>query len=118
MSSQSFYPFRWTEVLKKSAQRLEILRSDFYILDDDQFQEKLFTLVTDIFLFTNDVEAIEIASNKLNEDVPKWPNDSVIQTSDEITNQRETLKEQRRLKLVELVDLKQRLDQAARDLSK
>jgi|GEM_PF-3592869 len=118
LNNQNFYPFRWTKVLSKSIESLEKQRPKLYWLDDSDLQEKIFELITDVGLFTNDVEITETISNFLQGEVPQRPDHSVITDPKEIATQTENVKEQRRLKLVELVDLKRRIEEVIKELSK
>jgi hypothetical protein len=118
LNAQSFYPFRWTKVLSKSIESLEKERPKFYLLTDSDLQEKMFQLITDMALFISDVEITETIWNSLQEDPPKRPDGSEIKNPNETRTQTESVKEQRRLKSVELVDLKRRIDEIIRELSK
>jgi hypothetical protein len=117
LETQGIYSFRWINLIKRNAGSVESLRLSFYALQDDELQERLYALVTDLSLFLGDVETIETWWNGLQQSPPITPNGSQANPSEK-TSQENHLKEQRRLKLVDLVDLKRRVDEIAKELGR
>lgn len=116
LNTSHVYLFRWTGVLTKGTQNLDNLRLKLYLLQNAELQEKVLSLTTDISLLINDIEVVERWSNNLSNKPPIGPNGAPI-SAEEQAVQQEQIKEQRRLKLVELVDLKRRLGEITKDLS-
>lgn len=115
VEDKSMFMVRWMNIIDKSIRDLETFRGSFYLLEDKDLQNSLFRLVTDTSLFMNDLRVIESWWGDLQKNPPLSPNGPVLPEEKKI--QEEHLKEQRRLKLVELVDLKRRIGETIRDLS-
>lgn len=115
LEDKAFFPFRWTGILKGNISDLRDLRRQLYLLENTELQEKLYTVITDIALFTDDLETIETWQNGLNSSPSKDPSGAEVDEKQR-KFQEDHLKERRRLKLVELVDLKRQIAEITRDL--
>lgn len=109
--------FRWLNPAKKNISFIEGIREKFYLLADLELQVRLFTLTSDLSTLLSDIESIESWQNGLNATPAKSPTGSSA-SLEEKSNQEEYLKEQRRLKLVDLVDTRRRISEIIKELGK
>jgi hypothetical protein len=110
---RTFFMLRWVGVIREAIKGWESQRSRLHLLRDAQLQELLINLMTELELFSNDIHTTENWQLDLDKSPPLGPNGNELDQV-ERDRQQEIVKEQRRIHLIELMDLRRRLEEAIR----
>ena len=114
LTNQNIFSLRFTGVLIKSINRLENLRVSAYFLQNSQLVEKFFNLTVELSIFVQDIEVLESLANTAQQNYNDKP---TSENKAKMNDQLNLIKEQRQVKLIELVDLHRQIEDIVKLLS-